>query len=141
LHLFPQLAFFEDQKTSSFLSVIPSWQPKLRRFSNEAFSFLCAACCFCVPSAIAQPDFVWNYFRRLAKLLTAGTSAIVEQIGAEEMKYGHCLYPSVEAYFEERRQFIVENEVNSTLLYWWDKAGIAPQSILSEAVHNALAWG
>jgi len=130
-------------KTRKRLRFCQSYRRGNRSFVDfpTKLSFLCAACCFCVPSAIAQPDFVWNYFRRLAKLLTAGTSAIVEQIGAEEMKYGHCLYPSVEAYFEERRQFIVENEVNSTLLYWWDKAGIAPQSILSEAVHNALAWG
>lgn len=93
------------------------------------------------PSAADHPDYVAEYVRLFTDLIAPGREDYVLRLRRPEAARGACLLPFVEEYFEERRQFIVDNEITSTFVYWWNQAGMARESVLFEAVHNVLAWG
>jgi len=88
-----------------------------------------------------HPDYVLEYAELFTQILSPGEDYASLILRRNETLRASCLYPYVEAYFEERRQFVVDNEVKSTLMYWWDKAGIPRESVVFEAAHNLLAWG
>ena len=87
-----------------------------------------------------HPDFVLDFVRRFSRLMGIGVRE-VEQVGREDLIAGLCLHPQVEEYFEVRRQYIMDNGIETTFLYWWQTAGLPRESVLSEGIHNILAWG
>ena len=87
-----------------------------------------------------HPEYVTEYVELFMQLLHVDGDNYV-QTRRDDWTRLTCLVPYVEDYFAERRQHILENNIQSTFVYWWDDAGIPVESVLFEAVHNILAWG
>ena len=89
-----------------------------------------------------HPPAVVEYIDNFARIVSLNSD---EVSGSEEIEAllakGSCLRPEVDEYFEQRRQYIVENNITSTFTYWWDVAGTPKENLVAEAIHNIVAWG
>lgn len=91
-------------------------------------------------SDVEHPQYVKDYIKDLTRLLSNNLFGSNGYL-LDGMKKVSCASDYVQAYFEERRLAIIENDDDSTFVYWWDKAGIPKESLVFEAAHNILAFG
>jgi len=121
--------FFQDITTNA-KPILSSWQQRVFELYFDLH----------LEGPTGHPDYVIEYIQLFTQILAPGRDEYAFTRRNDVLR-GACLYPRVDAYFEERWQFIVDNEINSTFVFWWNKAGIPKEAILFEAAHNILAWG
>ena len=87
------------------------------------------------------PSFVKNWVDDIATQLAFQINGGSTRSGNRERSLrNYCVYPAVNAWIEERRLAILDKDDTSTFIYWWDKAGVAPVSVVFEAAHNVVAF-
>lgn len=52
-----------------------------------------------------------------------------------------CEVKEVKNYIQEQIDAVVADNDQSSIIYWWNEAGLSPLAIIQEAVHNVLAFG
>ena len=80
------------------------------------------------------PDEVIEYFKNF--ILVADGSGIQPEI----LLKGYEQSPDIDSYFAQRYQAVIQNQDRSTFIFWWAQAGMAESYIVTEAIHNIIAF-
>jgi len=134
-------------------SFLADYNTKMDSFLNESFanfttydkpvlsSFREAIIRFFLNLHIGQdnyPDFVIKYFTLFVDVVGFGDP---DRPGRNEAYlYGNSVVEKVKKYFTERNNIIIANKDTSTFLYHWHLAGLAPEGLLIESIHNIIAF-
>lgn len=127
------------EKTRSFLNRVYSdvttyGKPLLSSFKDALVDFLLD-----VHVGTAQhPQDVRTYFSEFIEFIGVG-SPIATGRNARVL-LGKRLTPMVRAYFTERNAIVIGNQDSSSIVYYWHIAGLAPEGLVMETIHNAIAF-
>lgn len=84
------------------------------------------------------PEYVFKYFELFVDIIGFGDP---NRAGRDEaMLYGHNTVPAVREYFAKRNEIIKQTSDKTTLLYYWHQAGLDPEGLVMEAIHNIIAF-
>jgi hypothetical protein len=85
-----------------------------------------------------HPEEVKTYFSEFIEFIGVG-SPIAAGRNARVL-LGKRLTPFVRAYFTERNAVVIANQDASSIIYYWHIAGLAPEGLVMETIHNAIAF-
>lgn len=82
---------------------------------------------------VNHPAYIKKYFLDF--------SVFIATLNATELyvTVQHNLLPKVRGYFTERIAAVIDAEDVTTFTYWWHVAGMNPEQVLTEGVHNWVA--
>lgn len=82
---------------------------------------------------VNHPQYIKQYFLDF--------SVFIATLNATELyvTIQHNLLPKVRGYFTERIAAVIDSEDVTTFTYWWHIAGMNPEQVLTEGVHNWVA--
>lgn len=126
-------------KVDQFINVIYSdWttygKPVLSSFKTALVNFFLAVHI----GYDEYPEFVVKYFTLFIDVIGFGDPC--REGRDEALLYGHDNVAKVRAYFRERNALISQTKDTSTLVYWWGLAGLAPEGLVMESIHNIIAF-
>ena len=84
------------------------------------------------------PDYVLKYFQFFADIVGFGDPTTPGR--DEKMLFGHANTPCVREYFFQRKQFVMENDLDDTIVYHWTRAGVPTENLVMETIHNMIAF-
>lgn len=88
---------------------------------------------------VAQhPQSVKTFFDEFVTFLGVGDPTAPGR--NERVLLGRELIPSVRAYFSARNSIVIDAKDASSIIYYWHIAGLAPEGLVMETVHNAIAF-
>ena len=85
-----------------------------------------------------HPEEVKTYFSEFIEFIGVG-SPIAAGRNARVL-LGKRLTPFVRAYFTERNAIVIASRDTSSIVYYWHLAGLAPEGLVMETIHNAIAF-
>ena len=89
------------------------------------------------------PDYVIEYFTRFTDAVGLGIPADAGDITEAFLNgviYCNITIDCVNKYFFDRYNIIRQTKDMTTLLYYWNLAGLPKEAIISEALHNMIAF-
>lgn len=128
-----------DEKINSFLNEIYAdfvtySRPVLSSFKNALIKFFLAIHL----GYDDYPDYVVEYFRVFVDIIGFGDP---NRPGRDEaMIWGNQNVPKVREYFKQRNDIINAEADEKTIMYHWHLAGLAPEGLVMEAIHNIIAF-
>ena len=140
---YDKLAFYEA-KTNTFLQqvyseVVDSGKPLLSSFQDQLVNYFLDM--HIGPDPEGYPKYVVDYFGNFAKIIGSGNPNAPKR--PESMIYGNSIVPQVRAYFARRTEAIKQIPLEiaqQCIVFWWIQAGISPNSLVTEAIHNIIAF-
>jgi len=91
------------------------------------------------------PDYVIRYFSEFVDFIGSNTISpdpnnpkFVK--GNQQLLFGNMTAPCIFEYFRQRNIEVNANEDESTIMYWWAQAGLSTESLVTELVHNIIAF-
>lgn len=135
---------FYVSKTNTFLQqvyseVVDAGKPLLSSFQDQLVLYFLDM--HIGPDANGYPQFVVDYFANFAKIIGSGNPNAPKR--PESMIYGNSMVPHVREYFRKRveaiKQFPIEI-AQQCIVFWWVQAGISPNALVTEAIHNIIAF-
>jgi len=84
------------------------------------------------------PDYVIEYFTKFTKAV--GLGDVNAPTFKSDVLFCNITIDCVSRYFFERYNSIRQSADNTTLLYYWNLAGLPKEAIISEALHNIIAF-
>lgn len=86
------------------------------------------------------PESVIKYFQYFMDITGTVDRNLDNCEWVKKMIYGHTTAPEIEKYINERLEVVLENKDDTSIIYYWSQAGLSTQSILTEALHNMIAF-
>lgn len=111
-------------------------QPVLSTFKRELVLFFLDIHL----GAVDHPDFVFEYFDNFLTITALISNPPFEDYLREIFLVGKNMVPKVREYFLERIIAIQNQQDKSTFVFWWTLAGLPGESLVTEALHNIVAF-
>jgi hypothetical protein len=133
---------YYKEKTNQFINsvftlITVKRMPVLSTFFNELITFFLDLHL----GYADHPDYVVKYFKIFAEVVAIEAGDQIPTPARNEMlMYGWTHVDCVINYIAQRVLAIEENQDTSTIAYWWLAAGLPTQSVISEALHNMVAF-
>ncbi|MCL5273028.1 MAG: hypothetical protein M1486_07000, partial [Gammaproteobacteria bacterium] len=129
------------EKIDSFLNEVyllvtnyPNTRPVLSTFKESLVRFFLAM----HVGYDDYPEYVIKYFTIFTDAVGLGIPTDPEFIPA--LIYCRENIDCVNKYFEKRNKIVIQTSDNTSILYYWHLSGLPPAAIISEAVHNIIAF-
>lgn len=84
------------------------------------------------------PEFVVRYFTSFVDVIGFGDPC--REGRDEAMLYANQIVPEVRKYFADRAAIINQEADVTCLIYYWNLAGLSPEGLVMEAIHNIIAF-
>lgn len=85
-----------------------------------------------------HPEEVRTYFGEFIEFIGTGDPTAAGRNA--RVLLGRRLTPLVRNYFSERNAIVIANKDASSIIYYWHIAGLAPEGLVMESIHNAIAF-
>lgn len=124
-----------DTFLNEFYSQITTYsQPVLSAFRKSLLRFFLAM----HVGYDDYPDYVLEYFNIFIDIVGFGDP---NRPGRNEaMIWGRKTVPLVREYFAKRNEIIKETQDKTSIMFHWFEAGLDPQGLVMEAIHNIIAF-
>lgn len=133
---------YYKEKTNQFINSVYTMitvkrAPVLSTFYNELISFFLD-----IHLGYAEhPDYVVKYFKTFAEIIAIKSGNTTPTPATDEMvMYGWTHVDCVINYIAERVLAIQETQDTNTIAYWWLQGGLPTESVISESLHNMIAF-
>lgn len=133
--------------------VMPEYRPKARAFLNRVYSdvttynkplmssFKVALIDYLLDLHVGVADHpveAKDFFDEFITFLGVGSPIAAGR--DERVLLGRSYMPAVRAYFASRNSIIIKEKDSSSIIYYWHLAGLSPEGLVMETVHNAIAF-
>ena len=127
------------EKTRSFLNRVYSDVTTYNRPLMSAFKTALVDYLIDVHVGVSRhPPEVITYFSEFIEFIGVGSPLAPGR--DERVLLGRELTPLVKAYFVERNSVVIANKDVSSIVYHWALAGLAPEGLVMETIHNSIAF-
>lgn len=91
------------------------------------------------------PDYVIRYFSEFVDFIGSNTISPDPNNpkfikGNQQLLFGNMTAPCIFEYFRQKNIEVNANKDETTLMYWWAQAGLSSESLVTEVVHNIIAF-
>lgn len=90
------------------------------------------------------PEYVVTYFQYFIEIVGAGAAdnprALTNCDWVRKMVYGYQTTPRVREYIRQRSVVVEQNQDDTSIIFYWQQAGMPVEQILTEAIHNIIAF-
>lgn len=119
---------------TSFADVTVSGKPFISSFSKNLIEFFLRMHL----GSHQFPQYVIDFFVKFATLISVSNEVTTELL--EITLYGNLKHNQVRDYFREKTHEAIKIEDQASLVYWWSIDGMSIDSLVSEALHNIIAF-
>jgi len=84
------------------------------------------------------PDFVIRYFSLFIDVIGFISNPNIDIV--PWLLEGRSLEPKIREYYAERTNIVLTTEDKTTFVFWWNQAGLAIPSLVTESLHNIIAF-
>lgn len=84
------------------------------------------------------PQYVLDYFDTFSDLIGSAGQPFPNE--DQVLLDGHILSAKIKEYFAERGNVVIQNNDETSLVYWWNEAGLDLSGIITEVLHNIIAF-
>lgn len=133
-----KLQFYQDKIESfantSYSEIVQNKLPFASTFQRNVILFFLSMHI----GQLDYPEFVVEYFSDFMTFIGIANSNDPRQNPIVMKGYNNA--GRVFEYIDEKAQIAIANEDKSTLVYWWNQAGLGTKALLFESVHNINAF-
>ena len=133
-----KIQYYEDKirrfANTSYTEVVTSRLPFTSSFRNNVTLFFLDI----HVGFYEYPDWVLEYFNGFTEAVGIGDPNNPRFF--DLITRGNYLASRVFDYFQEKVSIAIQNHDKSCIAYWFSKAGMSPRALLSESVHNIVAF-